>query len=95
MKTIWKYKLPLDGAAIEMPQNAAVLHVGTQRSGQSAARAYLWALVNPCPSIEMESRVFCAYGTGHDVPADHGPYIGTTHHAQGALVFHWFEKVGG
>jgi len=48
----------------------------------------LWVLVEPIE--EIEERVICMYGSGHDIEAP-GEYIGTVQVNGGALVFHVFE----
>lgn len=51
----------------------------------------VWALVDP--DVEIETRYFEVYGTGHPIPDDgkFRNYIGTCQFMQGCLVFHVFE----
>jgi hypothetical protein len=86
-ETIFKYALS-DGAAepftIEMPQGAAILHVGTHGN-----YAQLWARVDP--EKPTEKRVFYIVGTGWDLkhfPADM-KYLATV--VLSVYVWHVFE----
>ena len=93
-KTIWKFPLSVDGA-VEMPVGAKVLTVAAQADERGNEQACLWALVDPDPRCEKETRRFRTVGTGHTI-VDPGSleYVGTFMFAGGALVFHVFEEQG-
>lgn len=82
MKTVYKYKLNMDGS-VELPPNAEILHVNHQDG-----EPYIWALVDKDakPGVERHIRV---YGTGHDIPDNPGRYINTFF--AGCFVWHVFE----
>ena len=88
---IWKFPLDLfeagqNGARlkIEMPINARILHVGTQRDNP-----VLWAEVDdPSPS---EWREFIIVGTGRMMPDDRTRYLGTTTTHDGTFDWHIYE----
>lgn len=83
--TVWKYPLTLETQpTVEMPVGAEILHVGEQYG-----RLCLWALVNT--SAPTTPRRFLVAGTGHDVPASRGRFIGTALMQDGGLVFHVWE----
>lgn len=85
MKRIWKYTLtPI--CELDIPKGAKVLSVEVQHG-----KPRIWILVDT--DAEMESRTFCSYGTGHDIPDDPGAYIGTLQLKEGTLVFHVFEEL--
>lgn len=91
MLTVWKWLIDpraLDRHSItvlEMPAGAVMLTVDTQGDDIS-----LWALVDPDrPKV---ARRIAVHGTGHPIPGDPGPYIGTFQLMGGALVFHVFDK---
>lgn len=93
MKTVWKYILPVQDEVIEleMPQEAKILHVGTQQE-----QVCLWALVES--EQEKEIRRFRIHGTGHPLANNAGTgyntfdtYVGTTMMLDGRLVWHVFE----
>lgn len=89
-KTIYKYELKTeDIQTVTMPVNAEILAIQTQHE-----RPYLWALVDP--NAKPEVRAFETFGTGHPVHCDmgvHRIYQGTYQLANGALVFHVFERL--
>jgi hypothetical protein len=88
-KTVWKYPLSVDDEQfIEMPANAHILCVQTQRG-----RPCLWALVDP--TNQPETRKILIAGTGHVREELWGlvNYIGTFQLDYGQLVFHVFESV--
>ena len=88
--TIWKFELGITYTALEMPVNAEILTVQTQKE-----TPYLWALVDPNES--KETRTFVVYGTGHPISYDMGSnriYIGTYQLQGGSLIFHVFEYTG-
>lgn len=68
-----------------MPASAQILCVAEQRG-----ILCLWALVNPLAIAEK--RIIRIAGTGHELPAEPGIYIGSVQLKQGALVFHVFES---
>lgn len=94
-RTIWKYPLddrltygPDHVVTIPMPLGAEALCV--QMQGDEPT---LWALVRP--QADTEDRRFVVIGTGFDIPAGVGRYVGTWQQwadTIGApLVFHLFE----
>lgn len=86
MKSVYKYPIPAaDIFTLEMPAGALLLDVQEQRGTPC-----LWALVDP--EKKGEPRTFYHLGTGHPGPAVVGPHVGTYQLAEGALVFHVFEK---
>ena len=91
---IFKYKLSVeDSVSVEMPVGAKVLSVGVQNVNE----IFVWALVDD-KSKKMEDRVFCIFGTGHEVPIDFSlVFVGTVHMDlspfPGNLVWHIFEKL--
>lgn len=86
MNTIWKFPFEVvDELTLTMPYGSRILTV--QMQGEQPC---LWALVNPSNSPDL--RDFRIFGTGHPVPEDVGPYIGTFQLHGGALVFHMFES---
>lgn len=88
-KQVWKFKIGLGGAAIDMPKGAEILQVHEQYG-----EINIWALVYP--NEEKEERFFEVYGTGHDIVQNPCQpdlnYIGTAHLSNGSLVFHVFER---
>ena len=89
MKTIWKYELDtVDNQLIEMPLSARILTVQTQNE-----KPCLWCLTYPnIPKEVWKKREIIIHGTGHDVEAVPGEYIGTYQLLNGALVYHVFDK---
>ena len=89
MLTIYKYPLgePRDIIQFEMPANAEILCIQTQRGTPC-----IWAKVET--NNQLENRIFQTIGTGHpiddDAPREH---IGTYQLSGGALVFHVFELI--
>ena len=90
MKTVWKYRLPIqDDIVLEMPFGAELLHVENQGDDQAG---YLWALVDS--DNGREKRRFKLRGTGHDA-RDCGAHVGSFMLFGGILVYHLFtEEVG-
>lgn len=82
-RRIWKYTLSSE-SEISMPKGAEVLCVHEQ--GEDIC---LWALIKP--DVEMETRTFFSFGTGHKVSDLSLKYIGTSFLRGGLLVFHTFE----
>lgn len=87
MRTVYKQVLQIeDKQIIEVPAGAKLLHVGLQ-NGQ----ACIWY---ECETENVrESRTIYCFGTGHQMPALDLNYIGTVIMLNGALVFHFYEKV--
>jgi hypothetical protein len=96
MATIWKYPLTdhlfgPDGnvtgrPVIPMPGGAEILTVQMQDDEPT-----VWARVEP--NRPLADRVLVIVGTGWEVPADAGRYIGTWQTTTGQFVFHLFESV--
>ena len=83
---IFKYLLAVtDVQCIEMPMGSEILTV--QMQGDVAC---LWALVNPENPMHKKTILIC--GTGHQLDAHPGYYIGTFQVHGGSLVFHVFEQ---
>lgn len=91
MKKIFKYTVPVGNTVIvEMPEDAEILSVGNQREEIQA-----WAMVNDSPNVDMKSRKFRVFGTGHELPDDTSEllFLGTVLLFDGKLVFHVFEDL--
>lgn len=85
MKTIWKYKIPIndDIHEIRIPLNAKILKVDHQDNPQIIV---MWAEVTDnAPRIIKHYRVF---GTGHEIPND-SLWMGTCQ--IGKFVWHLYE----
>jgi hypothetical protein len=83
-RTIWKYPFALgDVVGLDMPAGAEVVHVECQ-GGQPC----LWALVDP--EAPAEARTFRMFGTGHPIPEDVGPHLGTFQ--MPPYVWHLFDR---
>jgi hypothetical protein len=80
--TIWKFEVNPFGRT-EMTAHAKILSVGAQ--GDNVC---VWAIVDP--TYTTEYRAIDAYGTGHQVPANPGRFLGTVQMDDG-LVFHLFD----
>ncbi len=93
MKTIHKYRLPVDAGerrvGIEMPQGATPLHVSAQQRGAGVEEAFLWALVDP--SQPSESFPLWLALTGAPLPEGLGEHLGTAVMYDGTFVVHVFE----
>jgi hypothetical protein len=89
-KKIYKYELKTEAIqTVKMPVNAEILAIQTQHETPC-----IWALVDP--NAPLQVRAFETFGTGHDVHYDmgvHRIYKGTYQLANGALVFHVFERL--
>lgn len=89
---VWKFPLDkkINGIiTVDIPKGGEILAVQVQNG-----RPHIWVLVNP--QAEEESRYFEAYGTGHNILCAESikrNYIGTFQLADGALVFHLFERI--
>lgn len=91
-RVIYRYRLPItDRPSLGLPEGATVLSVGPPRDERDELD--LWALVDPNNDTMMGRvrRDFRIVGTGHDVPADIGSFVGTVATHQGSLVWHVFE----
>ena len=87
MKTIYKYNFSIRGEwMVNMPEDAIVMHVGSQSDGDIT----LWALVDP--NNENTPRYFDVVPTGGEAPEDLSDYLGTVMQCNGALVWHIFER---
>lgn len=87
MKKIYKYVVPLEGE-IELPKGSRILSFQIQREDPC-----IWVLVDPLEEA-LEARQFRIVGTGHPMGEDleSGVYLGTVQMANGALVWHLFER---
>lgn len=86
MQRIFKYELDVtDRQAIQMPTGAQILCVQIQGNVPC-----LWAKVND--EMAPVPREISIYGTGHALRSYPGDYIGTFQMAQGALVFHAYDR---
>lgn len=86
MRTVWKFELFSvdDDVRITMPMGAKILHVEAQREVPC-----VWALVDPgADKVEYRFRLA---GTGHPLPDDVGPHVGSFMLHGGRFVFHLFE----
>lgn len=89
-ETIWKFTITEVRTVILAPEGARFLTVAEQYG-----KPQLWARVDDSRPIVVVGEVYLC-GTGTEVPADAGAYIGTAICAGGSLVFHAFErKLGG
>ena len=87
MKTIWKFNVTqalIEPITLELPGGYEILSLQVQNG-----HICFWALVDP-EAPKLESR-FAIYGTGHDVPAEPGEFIGTVQMFGGNLIWHVFE----
>ena len=92
MQTVYKYPVPVvDYFTLRMPPGARVLTVQVQRE-----QPQIWALVDANVSF-TENRNFRLTGTGHPIQEEEDSlvWVGTFQLAQGGLVFHVFEILGG
>ena len=87
---VWKYPIvePADHVVFEMPKNAWPLCVHIQHGVPC-----IWVAVDP--TAELEKRTFLIVGTGHEFGDDVFGYIGSFQLANGLLVFHVFDTLGG
>ncbi len=87
MYRVWKYPIPKLSSVVtlEMPRGAHVLSVAIQHGVVT-----LWARVGD-GTAGTEQRNFRVCGTGHEVPADVGRFIGTVLTEDGGLVWHIWE----
>jgi hypothetical protein len=84
--TIWKFPVHVSDevTVASMSIGAQILCVQMQHDTPC-----LWALVDK--NAKREERRFRIYGTGQDIPANPGEYIGTVQMLGGMLVWHVFE----
>lgn len=83
---VYKYGLQ-PNSQINLPKNAKILTVAVQNE-----EVFLWAKVNP-DELEMETRTFFSFETGHDMPTHiEMDFIGTVFFQNG-MVFHVFEQI--
>lgn len=86
-KVFWKYPFAVQEILhIKMPLNAQILHLDVQRDIPA-----IWALVDS--DLELETRKFYLYGTGHRVPDRPQKYVGSFLMYDGQIVFHLFEAL--
>jgi hypothetical protein len=90
MRTIYRYKLPIadDRIALFMPPGALVL--SSPPNPRTNSEIEIWAEVNADLPLS-ERREFLVIGTGHPIPNDCGPFIGTVITHDGQFVWHVFE----
>lgn len=82
---IWKWRIDVtDMQTVIMPIGAKLLDVQMQNG-----ECCIWALCDH--TAPTEPRTIAIYGTGNQMPEDHGEYIATFQMRGGALVFHAFE----
>jgi hypothetical protein len=90
-RTVWKYTIPVNVLTASF---TTVQHIPTgarflTSANQDGAIA-LWYEI-PDPDAEKIQRRFQIFGTGTGPIGDHLTYVGTTLHADGALVLHVYE----
>jgi len=79
------YKYPVGDSAVSMPAGARLLTAQMQHGS-----LFVWAIVDP--SAPRVLRCIRVYGTGHELPANPGAYLGTVQMHDGALVLHVFDE---
>lgn len=85
MKTIWKYKVPIEGEfTLQLPKHHKTLCFQMQHNVP-----HIWVLVDP--DSPVESFGFKVIGTGNPISRWFGNYIGTIQQFDGQLVWHLFE----
>lgn len=96
MKAVWKYDVPVDGAAhaVHVPglphAPPMPLHVACQTAPDVVQ---VWFLVDPSHPVMVE-RKLQVFGTGQPIP-DGAGWVGTALAAEGRLVWHLFYHEGG
>lgn len=86
---IWKFAVDADDFKLNLPKGAKPLSVQLQID-----EPQMWVLVNP--GADREVRSFVTIGTGHPIePGAALQFIDTFQMANGLLVFHVFERIGG
>lgn len=85
MRTIHKFDLTVGTVnAVEIPSHAIIRHLGVQ---DGIIR--LWVEVDT-NKFSRENRVFCVYGTGHEIGGCREHYVGTVQ--IGPFVWHVYER---
>tara|TARA_R110000851_G_scaffold292052_1_gene446457 strand:- start:49 stop:306 length:258 start_codon:yes stop_codon:yes gene_type:complete len=82
MQQVWKYEVPPNESAIEMPIFAEILSAQFQGD-----KVYVWALVDIDKAL-TQRKIFVR-GTGHNIRSENLLFIQTIFY--GAMVFHVFE----
>jgi hypothetical protein len=85
MRQVWKYEVPTDESAIEMPLCAEILSAQFQGD-----KVYVWALVDIDKAL-TKRKIFVR-GSGRDISSENLLFIQTIFY--GARVFHVFEDLG-
>ena len=93
-RTVWKYTLKGEiEQTITTPYGSRLLSAAAQKDD-----IVVYALVNPNTAnpeeYTQETRTIIIMGTGHKERSDLGDFLGTVSLANGALMFHVFEKWG-
>lgn len=83
MRRIWKFELGVGYTPRQMPRGAKLRAVQMQ-----GVVPTLWAEVDE--AAPKATRVLCFYGTGHNMPADPGAYVGTVQ--DGPFVWHLYDE---
>lgn len=82
--TVWKVEIELaDHQVVQIPRCSEILHVAEQRDHFA-----LWFRCNPSEPLVPYDVVI--RGTGHPLPDNPPPYVGTLVTVGGALVWHVF-----
>jgi len=85
-RSIWKYDIIITDSVqnIEMPGDSTILHLGSQKGN-----ICMWVMVNK--EVEMATRHFKVYGTGHPLDDRIMYYVGTVIDESLNLVWHVYE----
>lgn len=84
-RVVYRYRLPITVVAeVEMPERPDILSLGPPRDGRDELD--MWALVDPGAPTRLHRFLIC--GTGHPVPVNRGPFIGSVTTHGGQLVWH-------
>jgi hypothetical protein len=79
---VLRYEVPVDDVWHPLDLPGPIMHVAARREGVID----VWASdIGP-----GARRVFCVFGTGHDIP-DHAAYVGTAVTPSGQFVWHLTE----
>jgi len=99
---IWRYVIPIeDQVDVELPYEAEVLWVSTDRSGTTVGEPgdpvfiEMWCLVDP-NAVKVSTR-FYVRGTGDTLETDADSWymhLGTVMTHRGRLVWHVFQRIG-
>lgn len=88
MTTIYKYPIAVeDLQLVRMPKGAQIIAAQTQHN-----MICLWAIVDQ-REAQMEIRTIEVFGTGHPMEEGTRKHLGTVQFADGALIFHVFERL--